>query len=648
MTANANLDYEASFFLYLQRLQQISTLSSLFLQQSVKDEDGNGPTALIQVWRPRNSILIQPSIHEDEHALRRGYRDSKANVFSVATQAHKAGYDILFVADGYTKHQLRGQLHRAELTLPGPDDPSVYASLLVVHFRGLGHGAGIEESTNFRVFAKRYAIGKKKSMETLLECHGHIPGICEITNQSTGTQYRDFFHRGLEIHDPSRAIFAPNNDSMTGRDELKMTMGEALENHTTTSRAWFTVPIQPHNLNIFLLFPAAEDEIQAMQDFIQRQVDGCLKKLGRTYEEKNSQHSDGNDDSTTSEAYSEDSEDSDGRDGRDGNDESGTYCLDSILDSGSFLGPAYVKFPFEASIGVTVHLIPWQYDRFADRLDVERYQKMISGRGIQPAIFLLAPIDPENGLSEAASKLETSPFASVHHESGGFMFLSQTTIESMVRHLLALAHQAQGLQGDMEGRESHQLSPPQVEIIQDSEQPFYSVPLLWGSSGYLEPSAAIALIFYPEGIFSDAQIKDIMSEIETREENDNGTAKEYRMIPFTTRDQGTSSPEIEDFWEPFCDVYADALPTPYFVADQQTAVDGTLLAMEVWFSSDQINVPHEALPGVRDPEFKGLLYARLPGREACHVWHGVNDLAQNFVRFIPISEFYFFEKPDIR
>ncbi|KAL4970775.1 uncharacterized protein BDV14DRAFT_2234 [Aspergillus stella-maris] len=637
-----------------------------FLQQSVKDENGQGPTALIQLWRPHNSILMQPSRDEDKHALRRGYRDSKANVYSVATQAHKAGYDLLFIADGYTRHQLRGEIHQAELTLHEFDDPSVCAPLFVVHFGALGHGSGAEESTNFRVFAKRHTIGKAKSMEILLERHGQVPDIRETISRSTGNSYRDLFHRGLEVHDPSRAIFAPNNGSLTGRDELKMNMGEALLRTTPLPAELvrqvvdclyddpeeilgFTAPIQRQNLNVFLLFPAAEDEIQAMQDIIQRQVDRYLeelrKTLGKTYEEKKNQHNDSNDENTTSEAHSEGSHGS--RDSHE-NDESHSDCSVLVLDSESFLKQACANFPFEASKGVKVHLVPWNYDRVADRLDVERYQKMIGGRGIQPAIFLLAPIDPENGLSEAASKLETSPFASVHQGTGGSMFVSRTAIEPMVWHLLAPTHQTHGLQGEVEEREIHQLPPPQVEILQDSEQPFYWVSLLLGSSGYLNPNAAIVLIFYPEGIFSDAQIKDIMREIETRGENDNGMAKDYRMIPFTTRGQDTSSPEIGGFWEALCEVYEAGFPTPYFVADQRTAVDGTLLAMEVRFDPDQVNIPREALPRVRDPEFKGLLYARLPGREACHVWHGVNDLAQYFVRFIPMSEFCFFEKPDIR
>ncbi|KAL4952061.1 hypothetical protein BDW69DRAFT_28290 [Aspergillus filifer] len=248
---------------------------------------------------------------------------------------------------------------------------------------------------------------------------------------------------------------------------------------------------------------------------------------------------------------------------------------------------------------------------------------MISGRGIQPANFLLAPVGPEHGLSEAAPKLETSPFTPVHRGTGGFMFMSRTTIESMVWHLLPPTHQAHGLQGELEGRECHQLSPPQVEILQDSEQPFYSVPLPWGSSEYLKPGAACVLIFYPEGSSVMHRMKDIMREIETQGENDNERAREYRMIPFTNRDQGNLSPKIGGFWEPFCDLYGDTFPTPYFVVDQRTSVDRTLLAMEVYFYPSQDNVPPEALPGVRDPEKNSKAYSMHAFRAAKHAMFGM-------------------------
>ncbi|KAL4952060.1 hypothetical protein BDW69DRAFT_185787 [Aspergillus filifer] len=138
-----------------------------------------------------------------------------------------------------------------------------------------------------------------------------------------------------------------------------MTMGEALSRTTPLPAklirqvvdclyedpeeiVGFMAPIQRQNLNIFFLLPAAEDEIQAMQDIIQGRVDRYLEELGKTlgkmYEEKKNQHSDGNDESTTSEAYS---------DGSNGNDKNDTDCSDSTLDSGSFLGQACANFPLE-------------------------------------------------------------------------------------------------------------------------------------------------------------------------------------------------------------------------------------------------------------------------------------------------------------
>ncbi|KAL4943058.1 hypothetical protein BDV06DRAFT_221574 [Aspergillus oleicola] len=251
------------------------------LQQSFEDDSGKGPTALIQLWRPSNSALLQPFTDNTKYALRR-LPGMICYVSLISTPNAKLG----------------GELHPEELNSNEPDVPTVCTSLLAVEFRPLGYEGSTEETANVRVFAKRHAMGNGGSMEILLQNQQRVLGIREIIGQGQSSPYGHFFKRGLEVHDPSRAVFAPNHGAMIGQlvghvvdllyDDPKQVLG-------------IISAIRPKDLNIFLLFPATENETQAMQNIIQWHVDRCVEELQKAYKEKKQQHGDSDDEPTASE-----------------------------------------------------------------------------------------------------------------------------------------------------------------------------------------------------------------------------------------------------------------------------------------------------------------------------------------------------------
>ncbi|KAL5046806.1 hypothetical protein BDW71DRAFT_206970 [Aspergillus fruticulosus] len=68
-----------------------------YLRECIKDEDGNGPTASVQLWRPPRSAFIRPLRDKHQDVLKRHYKDSKANLYGLAVLAYRAGYRCSFL-----------------------------------------------------------------------------------------------------------------------------------------------------------------------------------------------------------------------------------------------------------------------------------------------------------------------------------------------------------------------------------------------------------------------------------------------------------------------------------------------------------------------------------------------------------------------
>ncbi|KAL4932694.1 uncharacterized protein BDV17DRAFT_287635 [Aspergillus undulatus] len=661
-----------------------------FLRQSCKDSDDNGPTASIQLWHPPNSALLQSPTENHRYALKRIYKDSKANIYSVAVLAHQAGYDFFFVADDYAKREIRDELDPSEKDQDEMFNPQ-RCFVVLVNIKSLVLEDGTEDKAHIRVFATRFAIGKKTSTAILMAGQKQDPDLLDVIGTDQYIEGEQFF-QGVELHDPSRPVFAPNTATMTGHEEFRVATTNALSENTplptelidqivdllyddTNQRSKTPSVFRRKDLNIFLLFPSCENEILVMQTRIQQQVDTCIVDLQKAHEEKKQQNGDsdniddecatnGDNDEDDHHGVDDSSEDSAGENsevdygsgndhdgGEDGElgDNGGSDAGDNSEGDGEseededsspdpdsdtpYLehegGHAHGEIKFPAKL--TVRLIPWRYDHVANRFDIEWYRKLVHGRYVCPVNFLLAPINPDDDLTTTASNLKTSPFGSVYHGAGDFSFISRSTIEPMVRYALAHhCHMHRAVELRKEIKEKRRLKFPHTptEILHQPELPFYPISQLWGTVGHSQPGTAVIPVFFVKGSFTSKQLKKIMTEVETEGEmdieSDLELTKSCRMIPFTK-----GNTDIDSIWKLFGELNDEAFHPPYFLADEKTADDLTLLAINPdvisWISETQYVNTSELPLGVGDPNLKGLDYGRIDGRDAFIMWQAIND-----------------------
>ncbi|CEL05379.1 hypothetical protein ASPCAL06497 [Aspergillus calidoustus] len=121
------------------------------------------------------------------YIFRRYYKDSKANIYGVAVLARRMGWKNFIIADELTKRQLRGESLEFE-------DESLTVVLVM--------------------FWPTPSKPQSTTSEGLNQ-----PSLC-INNHP-----EDY---GLELANPGRAAFTPNDVSITGREELETLVRKTL------------------------------------------------------------------------------------------------------------------------------------------------------------------------------------------------------------------------------------------------------------------------------------------------------------------------------------------------------------------------------------------------------------------------------------
>lgn len=654
------------------------------IHTSVKDTDGNGSTVSIQVWRPPKSAFLQPLAHKHKYAIKKYFKDSKANLYGFAVLAHRAGYKFIFVADDYMKRDIRGEMDPSERFRP----ESYFGVMIYIELQVPQDGT--QANDHIRVFARRCALGKKGNRNILNLRHS--VEFVDILERDWLDIFEQLFNWGVELHDPSREVFTPNTRAMTGRDEFKIAAEEALSESTPlptelvnqvvdwlydNDKEIFGIPslFREKELNIFLLFPSTDNERQNMQSAIQQRVDRYIEQLKKNHQEmcpprggkgghfhggaagehdedtedhegdddddddddedgeeldypEYPDYADGSDDNEDG-GESEEREESDESDEDQGSELSG-QSSDSDLDdqSDKQFHNRCVRFPAK----LPVRLIPWKYDRVANRIDIERYWKLIHGRFVCPVNFLLSPTGPGDPFLEPDSMPPTPLFGTVYHGGGGFKFISRNNIGRMVRYAMIChchMHRAFELQREMKRARRLQLPLPEAELLYQPEQPLYLDSPLWKIDPSHNHHTAVILVFFMASSLSADQKTEIMKEVETPGEceADPGIfTKSCHMIPWTDGGKEAADGSLGDIWKVFCELQEEGCRLPYFFADQQSAIDRTVVIVDKDYisSKDEKAKICEFTSSVGDPHLRGLRYSRIEGREAFGIWDDIN------------------------
>ncbi|RDW81060.1 uncharacterized protein DSM5745_04617 [Aspergillus mulundensis] len=626
------------------------------LQECVKDNDGNEAAALVQLWRPSNSAFLQPLRDKHQDMLKRYYKDSKTNLYGLAVIAHRSGYNFFFVADDYFRRGLRDESN------PGFIPTSHGHRGIMVDIRSRTSADSAPENDEIHVFAVRETISDGRHRNILKRVR-HGVTLLDVLGRDWMNRFEQFFNWGVELHDPTKSVFLPNTASLTGREEFEEAARSALAESTPLPRELvsqvinclydgdeppfvMTTKFCTGDLNIFLLFPATKDECQLMQSSIQREVDKCFNELKAAEEEKGQRNEE--DELETDKDTEENESDKCGGDDDDdeeGEDEDSDLYMSSDSDDGGAHEHS-MRFPEK----LTVRLIPWKYSWTASRLDLQRYWKLIHERYVCPVNFLLEP------LPESEPQPQASPFGSVYHGAGGFMFISRNTIARMVRHVLTRPSEtfrAVELRKEMKRNRDAQTSPAITEILYEPEQPLYYVSAPWEIPR--EVGMGSLAVFLLTNRITDEDIVIFINEMEEMgvlEEEYNDYDKYCHTIPWREDEEDAPDGTMDDIWKMFCELHAAGHCPPYFFADQQSIEELNVIMVDADTCSWEDSHEHASklLQQVVNSDLKGLRYGRLGCCEAMTAWERIKRGNMEFVDFFDGEEdkILFYSRPDLQ
>lgn len=220
----------------------------------------HGRIVSIRSWKPSTKVL-QAIAHQGQ------CRDSQANIYAIAILAHRAGWTRLIVADDLTKRQLRGTCRVGE---------SSWTSVVMVAIRQSAE----QQDYEIRVVAKRTTGEDKENAELVATLQIFEP------QEVNGRNNEIFTNDGLVLHDTNRSVFAGDTAARLGWEECSnsgLRTGDAswVTNHGAQPIAlpsW--VYHDNRHLNIFLMFPTAEEELESIKSTLQSAARKCYQEYG--------------------------------------------------------------------------------------------------------------------------------------------------------------------------------------------------------------------------------------------------------------------------------------------------------------------------------------------------------------------------------
>ncbi|KAJ5386339.1 hypothetical protein N7509_008880 [Penicillium cosmopolitanum] len=547
----------------------------------------------ILTWHPNHAVLR--SI-----APQRRYKDSQANLYGLAIVAYRNGHSGFIFADELTKRQVEGHF-----PLRG-EDGRISVGMISVRQR--------EQHDQLRIIAKRSALGNDENIALLAAVENF-----DISQDFDNSKNEDsvttvYSELGLELHDPDHPVFTPSTMNSFAYEEILAASITALSLNTPlppelvldiTSRVernaeevikfppGLNFQIEKPNINILLGFQTTQTErdniLSILKDAVRFEVEKQRqeqkKELEIKVEAKQKKTS-----------MSEDNE-------REDEDEHDASSSRNIHDAG------YLQ--------LSVHIIPWEQTRTPSRRDILNVFEAVAtyaGTGpFQLPYFLMKP-------TENCSKAPTE-FISIGDTEMG-PCARQIMLSEMIQYKrvrpTALEFARYYGDGQME------LMPSSRIISSGFDEPFYPISHPWNAIGRMN---AIPLFFLTNKL-SDEQVTALYEEIQTMGMIDDDDWGKKVICPVLWKED---EPDAEDgtpadMWRLYTEVH-DGCEDPLFFADLQSGNDLQVIVTNQDYVCDPDPEDEEAcelLKGVEQPNYRGLTYGRLPGREAHIVWVNLN------------------------
>lgn len=164
----------------------------------------------IRVWCPSQGVLRSV-------AAQGSRRDSLANIHAVSILAYRAGWSGLVVADRLTARQLRGEAHLGERD---------FVTVVMVAVRAARIGEPARSQDRVRVVARRSGCAELKD-GVLLQTISTLELPARLLGYNENTSFI-FDELGLELQDPGRPVFTPDQPGLLAHEEVRMAAQQVL------------------------------------------------------------------------------------------------------------------------------------------------------------------------------------------------------------------------------------------------------------------------------------------------------------------------------------------------------------------------------------------------------------------------------------
>ncbi|OQE28778.1 hypothetical protein PENSTE_c003G07734 [Penicillium steckii] len=536
-------------------------------------------------WYPSQEVLRSV-------APQRGYSESLANLYGLALVAYRNGHSGFVFADQLTKRRLEGQF-----PLRGEEErPTV--GIIAIR-KG-------EQNDQPRVVVKR--TGATNSVLDTLDSFEVNQDLTDLERRLNPAMI--YSELGFELHDPDQPAFTPTTLKSFGHEGLFAAAISSLSRETplplelifdimskTEKSLMEPIELPPDlefraakpTINIILGFEHTEEEREKISAILQNAINLEIgsKSTHRTKGNRNK------------------------KDDR------------SPANSRGTIGRNDADTGFDLTPKPSVTLIPWSKSYPPSRRDIAELSDAVSAYAerqynLKMPYLLTKPIDEENPRS--------TEFISINRTRLG-PCVRRTTFNELVRNYERRIEDPIRTKDHENG--PFEMIPPTV-FHSGYDEPFYPVSHPWNPVDSRKNSIPL---FFLTNKLNDAQIMALYEEIQTMNNIDDEKwgKKVICPVPWKEDEPDAEDGTPEDMWRLYTEVRGRC-ETPLVFADLQSGEDLKVIMTSQDYvpdPGDNNKKAREILKGIDDPRYRGIIYGRVPGRDAHIQWVNLNIVNVN-------------------
>ncbi|KAL3455313.1 hypothetical protein BJX64DRAFT_72769 [Aspergillus heterothallicus] len=279
-----------------------------------------------------------------------------------------------------------------------------------------------------------------------------------------------------------------------------------------------------------------------------------------------------------------------------------------------------------------VHIEPWEHDRKPSRRDITRLWSAYTRHVNRTDCMHLLDSVPNSDFSRAQ-------FITIYESETCPLIIARNTLETVIKESLKTSSRL----SEISSTPLSQLTD--VELLYDPDTPFTANPFPWKCP---DTHAIDIPLFYLTDSLTLDQKRALKYEIQTPTSFDlDDELKVCTFVPFTSSETliQTTDNTVARTWSTLFEMhtYKSQSPDsytdpPYFFIDTQSGVDQTVIAVHTDKYSEpstlvreaETGSAHDILVDITEPPISGLVYGRIPGRDAHNMYANLSLTNMDF------------------